>query len=127
MKREIEILGAEELIKAIKRNPAKAREEVGKFIQRGIRLYRTVINRNPWKVGASGGGAPVATGNLLQWNKTETTPWYGKIYVNDDRVPYAEHVHKKRPWLDYAVKTKEQKIKDLQEKMLKNIVEDLAR
>ena len=58
------IKGLKEFEEAIRRNPKVALSEGRNFLVRGIAVYNKLILRNPWRVGGSGGGAPVDTGNL---------------------------------------------------------------
>lgn len=119
-----ELKGADEFREAIRRNPAKILELVGRFITRGLAEYKRVLIRNPWRVGMSGGGAPVQTGNLRDTHITEVSPFAGRIYPT---APYAESVHKRRPWLDYAKDTAQPNIEKLEGELLQDIVADLAK
>lgn len=142
--------GFKELKAAVQRNPQKAKSEIAEFISRGITAYNRIILRSPWRVGQSGGGAPVDTRNLLDQHQRETHPTEGRIFVNTSKVKYAEAVHegsgpytiknaygrgisvrhpglKARPWLDYAQRKARGDIEKLQDTMLNNIVSDLAR
>ena len=126
--------GLQELKAAIARNPRKTVEEAGKFIVRGLAVYRGYIMSNPWTKGRSGGGAPVDTGNLRDTHQTEIDTWKGRIFPT---APYAAYVHgiegyprkrsyPLRPWLDHAKDKGESKIEQLQQDMLDAIIRDLA-
>lgn len=119
-----ELKGADEFKEAIRRNPRKILDLVGRFITRGLAEYKKIIIRNPWRVGMSGGGAPVQTGNLRDTHITEVSPFQGSIRPS---APYKEAVHKKRPWLDYAKETASPNVEKLEQELLQDIVADLAK
>ncbi len=125
----MEIVGLEELQRAVKRNPQLVVSEVGKFLVRGIAVYNRKIIREPWRVGSNGGGAPTGTGNLRDTHQKSIQKWEASITAT---APYAQFVHdgtykmKARPWLDYAKQTSENEIQKLEEELLTNIVKDLA-
>lgn len=122
--------GIDELKTAIRRNPQMVKEETAKFIARGLAEYRRIISRSPWRIGGSGGGAPVGTGNLRDTHAQEQRPFEGKIYP---RANYAGYVHEgtgrmqARPWLDYAKKSGNRKIRQLEKDLLATITKDLAK
>jgi len=120
---EIKIEGITELQSAIRRNPQKVLSEIKKFIQRGIAEYKSGIINNPWKVGMTGGGSPVLTGNLRDTHLTQFTALQGRIYPSAD---YAKYVHKGRPWMDYVFKDRMPNIEKLEDELLKNVITDLA-
>lgn len=119
-----ELKGADEFREAIRRNPQKILDLVGRFITRGLSEYKRILIRSPWKIGMSGGGAPVDTGNLRDTHITEVSAWQGSIRPS---APYSEAVHKKRPWLDYAKETASPNIDKLEAELLQDIVADLAK
>ena len=104
------IKGLDEFERAIRRNPQYVKERGGLFITRGLAEYRRIILREPWKRGASGGGAPVATGNLRGYAPAaseglrgphlpdglirEVRAWRGRVTCKRN--------YQLRPWLDYA-------------------------
>jgi len=108
---------------AIRRNPQVTLTEVGKFIARGIAVYNRGIIHSPWRVGMTGGGAPVATGNLRDTHGKTVSQWSASIYP---RANYAEAVHKSRPWLDHVFTTNQQEIEKLEQDLLDKITADLA-
>lgn len=121
---EYEIEGLEELKEAIKRNPDFVKKEISKFLVRGSAEYiRTLLN-NPWKVGMSGGGVPVATGNLRDTHTKTVFPY--EVLIRPT-APYASSVHEKRPWLDYAYNENMGKLEKLEDDMMENIVNNLAK
>jgi hypothetical protein len=112
------------LEQAIKRNPQTTLTEVGKFLVRGIAVYNRGIIRSPWRVGMTGGGSPVATGNLRDTHGKTVSQWSASIYPKAD---YAKYVHKNRPWLDYVFNTTKQEIEKLEQDLLDTITNDLAK
>lgn len=122
---EIELLGAKEFQRALERSPKKVLEEIKKFTQRGIAEYKRGIMNNPWKVGMSGGGSPVDTGNLRDTHLTDFSTFTGRIYPTASKYMYA--VHKGRPWLDFVFNDKALDIEKLEDKMLEEIVMDLVK
>jgi hypothetical protein len=126
--------GFNELRAAVKRNPARVREEVGKYFVRGLAVYTGIINNNPWKTGMTGGGAPTDTGNLRDTHQKEIQAWQASIYPT---APYASYVHgidglprqrkyPLRPWLDYAQEKGDKDLQRLEGEMLDAITNDLA-
>lgn len=130
----IQYVGFKELEKAIKRNPRTVLDQTRSFLQRSMALYRSGIQNNPWRVGESGGGAPVDTRNLLQSHAVVYENFKASIGPSrNNQVSYAPFVHEgtkrmtARPWLDYAQQNNEQGVQRLYQELLKNIVIDLAR
>lgn len=130
----IEFRGLHELQAAVRRNPHRVLSEVGKFLVRGMAAYNRVILRNPWRRGSSGGGVPVATGNLRDTHRREFEPWSARIYPT---APYAPYVHglkgfarrrtyALRPWLDFAKEQSDKEIRELEMQMVEAIIRDLA-
>lgn len=128
--------GFTELQRAIKRNPQKVRDETGKFLVRAMAAYNQGILRSPWRMGnRTGGGAPVATGNLRDTHQREIRPFEARIYPT---APYAAYVHgvggKKvnsrgvmlRPWLNYVFKTKDSEVQRHADAFLQAVTRDLA-
>ena len=110
---EFTIEGLQEFEAAVKRNPEFVVKRGNTFLVRSLAEYRKRIVRSPWKFGAPGGGAPVATGNLRDTHQTEVSNLQGRIYPT---APYAKYVHgiegfprkrayQLRPWLDFAAST----------------------
>jgi hypothetical protein len=138
MEFNIDINGIRELEAAIARNPARTHTEIGKFLVRGIAVYNKLILRDPWTVQASGGGAPVDTGNLRDTHIKNIGEMKATIGPNEDAAPYAKYVHglegyprkrsyRLRPWLDYAYEKGEKEVRELQDILMDNIVSDLAK
>jgi len=126
---EVKIVGLEEFKKALQRNPQRVASEVKAFLTRAIAAYNRGIIRSPWRVGGSGGGVPVLTGNLRDTHRNEISAWQARIYPT---APYAQFVHegtsrmRARPWLDYVQQQKDSEVQNLEKQMLENIVSDLA-
>ena len=127
---KIDSKGLEE---AIRRSPRKVKEEVGKFLVRGLAEYRRHIAGSPWRVGSRGGGSPVAAehgGHLRDTYWSDIRPFEGVIRPT---AGYAGFVHEgtryseSRPWLLWAKERGESRIKQLQGELLRTIIEDLAR
>lgn len=127
--------GFEELQRAIARNPERVVMETSKFLARGLAVYRRIIFNNPWKLGDSGGGAPVDTGNLRQTHAQEIGTWEARIYPTAKYAPYIHGIegwartrsYQLRPWLDYARKEGDPQIHTLEVALLDNVVANLAR
>ena len=130
---EIKLLGMKEFELALARNPLLIKTELKLFIQRALAKYTEGILRNPWAVGATGGGSPVLTGNLRDTHVTEIGNFEGRIYPNTNKAPYALFVHegtgkmKARPWLDYVKKSKNSEILELEKQMMDKLIKDLSR
>src|SRR5437868_6512374 len=84
------IEGLDEFERAIRKNPQYVKERGNLFITRGLAEYRRVIMRSPWRKGESGGGAPVATGNLRDTHQQQVSNLEGRIYPT---ASYAKYVH----------------------------------
>jgi hypothetical protein len=130
---EITIIGLKELNQAIKRNPQVVLEKSKQLITRAMAEVLRITDNNPWRVGMSGGGTPVAIingGNLRQNKKVLKTALEGRIKYE---AGYASYVHdgtsrmKARPWLDYAKQQSDGKIQELSRAFLKEISQDLAK
>lgn len=120
---------------AISRNPQVVIDETGKFLKRGIAAHMRTINRNPWRIGGSGGGAPRDTGSLRE---SHTPPiykrWQAEIRPNrTGTAPYYIYVHEgtrkmeARPWLQYAIDQNRSEIDRLQRELLDNVTKDIAK
>ena len=135
---EYEIKGLKELADAVRRNPANVIRETGKFLVRGLAVYRRIIFNNPWRMGMSGGGSPVAQspqgGHLRQTHVQEIGPWEGRIRPTATYTPYVHGIegwprkrtYQLRPWLDYAKEHGEEDVKKLEVELLNNIAAGLA-
>lgn len=140
---DLEIIGLRELQAAIARNPKMVLDEGRSFLTRGMAKYKSGIINNPWRIGGTGGGAPVAndpryqrkyqrsrSGNLRDTHETQITSLQAIIRPT---ASYAKFVHfgtkymEARPWLDYVKKTQDGAIRGLYEAMLQRIVADLAK
>jgi hypothetical protein len=132
----VEIIGLKELQRAVNRNPKKVLNETDKFLTKGMAAYKRGIIRSPWRIGASGGGAPKKTGNLRDTHHTDTISKLKRSI--GPTAKYAKYVHgipgiarkrsyQLRPWLDHTKKTKAGEIQKLYGLLLKNITSDLAK
>jgi hypothetical protein len=119
-----EITGLKEVLDAFARNPKTVERETKNFFSRAIATYKKGIWNNPWRIGMSGGGVPVDTGNLRDTHRTELRRWEAVIYPTAD---YKKAVHSTRPWLDYVMATKEKEVMQLADNLLKEITKDLAK
>ena len=120
---------------AIQRNPKTVLSETGKFFTRGIREYNKYIIRSPWRMGGSGGGAPVATGHLRDTHARDIRPWDARIYPTAKYAPYVHGIegyprkrkYQLRPWLDYARNSAQSAVEALSNDLLYNVTKDLAK
>ena len=132
---EIDTSDIKNIRKAIDENPKRVLTETKKFLQRGVAAYLRTINGTPWRMGMSGGGAPVKTGQLKE---SHLPPIYGDFEAriranNTGQAKYAPYVHgidgfprkrtyQLRPWLDYAKRTNEDEIDRLSYELVGNII-----
>ena len=125
----VTITGIKGFERAVKRNPAETANELKKFFVRSKALYTKTILNNPWRVGASGGGAPVDLGAMRDSHQSGTKILPFSLSFGPDKkvAPYSKYVHAKRPWLNYAFDKNYIKVNSLARDMLKNIVKDLSR
>lgn len=128
--------GFKELRQAVISHPEHTKQEIANFLARGLAAMRKTIMNNPWKMGMSGGGSPVAAvngGNLRDTHKQDISPWQASIGPS---ASYASYVHgiegwprkgkyQLRPWLDYAVKVNETRMQELEKDLLNNVVAGL--
>jgi hypothetical protein len=121
---KFEIEGLDELKEAIARNPEIVKREIGNFLKRGMEVYTRIMLNKPWRVGETGGGVPVATGNLRDTHQLTYLPY--EAYIQPT-APYAGPIHSKRPWLDYAFNQGQQKVEELENNLMEKIAEDLAK
>jgi len=134
----IKINGLREFEKALRRNPLKTKDEIGKLLVRSISELNRVIIRKPWKIGQGGGGSPVATGNLRDTHQRRIRPLEARIFPTAKYAPFVHGEGKGgkmfnkrglqlRPWLDHAIEKTKGPINKLSIKMLNNIVKDLTK
>lgn len=115
---------------AIARNPQKVRQETKDFLVRGLAVMRQGIGREPWRLGSAGGGAPVASGTLMRTHQQEVGDFEARIYPTAKYAPYVHQGTKflmSRPWLDYVAEKGAPAVNELAEKLIDNVVKDLAR
>lgn len=137
---KFEIKGIEDFKKAIESNPEVVVYELKNFFQRAISVYQDIVWKNPWRMGGSGGGSPVALvegGTLRNSHKPDFKDWSARLYQDDDIAPYGKYVHgiegfprkrtyQLRPWLDYAFKKGDEGVREKEKILLTNIVKKLA-
>jgi hypothetical protein len=116
-----------DLERAIKRNPQVVANETKDFLTRAGARLQSKAGNNPWRVGSSGGGVPVATGNLLRTHELRFKPFSLRFGVMSNKAPYASAVHKKRPWLVWVKKQSEKDINEDSKRLLRNITDDLGK
>ena len=125
-------IDSEKLTRAIQKFPQEVKDATDIFLVRASSLYKSSIVQSPWRLSSAGGGAPKATGNLKKAHDYKIEPFKLVIIVNERKSPYARFVHdgtykmQERPWLDYAVKTQENKINAEAKKLLQTITDKLG-
>lgn len=139
----IEIKGFDEFKKAINRNPRKVLDETRIFLVRGLAKYKSCILNSPWRIGGTGGGAPVSndpryprkyqrgkSGNLRDSHVTEISTLQGSIGPKAEYAKYVAYGTKymeSRPWLEYVKQNQDGAIQILYRQLLDNVVKDLAK
>ena len=126
--------GEKALREAFRRNPEYVKRRGLQMMTRLKAVYQQNIIRNPWRVGGSGGGAPVNTRNLVNSHQYTVEPTRMKIEVRPNVAnAYGSYVHdgtrkmEARPWLDYA-HNKEEREREKQIGMfLEDIIKDLSK
>jgi hypothetical protein len=124
MSLEWRLEGFKEFEAAVRRNPQYVIQRGNQFITRALAEYRRVIWRNPWRVGMSGGGAPVLTGHLRDTHNQHVAMLMGRIYPT---ASYAGYVHHKRPWLAYAFENADGAVRQHEQDLAGDILAELAR
>lgn len=135
---KFEIRGIKEFEKAIARNPTVVVNELKDFFVRGIAVYKSIIWNNPWRMGMSGGGSPVARvggGTLRNSHEPKYEKFSARIFPTADYKSYVHGIegmsrkrtYQLRPWLDYAFNKGESGVRIKEKDMLKNIVKQLAK
>ena len=124
---------------AIQNNPRTIRNGALTFMRDSINSYWRVINNTPkWRVGASGGGVPVASGNLRKAHQKEITPFESKIWVDTNKTQagkwnYAELVAggtRKMParnWIKFAKDSMQRNVEIYKQKFLKDVLDNLSK
>lgn len=117
---------------AFKKSPKLISRELNNYIIRSLAEYKRIAVGSPWKIGQSGGGIPVDTGNLKERHRTTINKFVGKFGVPANSVPYAYAVYfgekgrQGRPWLAYAQSQAEPTVKKLYDKMGDNIIKNIV-
>jgi len=114
------------LKRAIHRHPTIVAQETKNFLYRANTRLESKAGSSPWRVGGSGGGVPVATGNLLRSHKSKFEPFKLTYYQDNKKASYGKYIHPKRPWLEWTAKQSEKDINRDAERLLKNIVDSLG-
>lgn len=117
---------------AFKQAPETVRAEARKFIIRAMSTLRSIVWNDPWRVGNTGGGVPVLTGNLRASHRTELDDFTGVMFPDQTVAPYARAVHEghgnveARPWLDYAERTGQKEVNEQAAQMVQDIAAAIA-
>lgn len=127
-------IGVRQLKSAFNRNPNLVKSEARKSMQRAMAHYKRGIIRSPWTLQSSGGGAPVASGNLRDTHQTRVRPFKSEIAPDiHGSARYAEYIirgtrrMKARPYLAYVKRQQAPKVEAEFRGMLKIITKDLSR
>lgn len=130
---DVRLEGEKALRRAIRRHPQEVKRQGRKLFSKLKTAYQRTIVRNPWQVGGTGGGVPVATGNLRDSHQYDVGTTRLKIHVRDAVAEsYGINVHEgtskmeERPWLDYAHEKQESTRKREIGKFMDKIVNNLA-
>lgn len=115
------------LKRAIQRNPREVAKETKLFLYRASNELERKAGQSPWRLGNSGGGVPVLTGNLLRSHKSKIEPFKLTYYQDERKADYGKYLHPKRPWMNWIEKQSRDKINNHAEELLKNVVEDLGK
>jgi hypothetical protein len=135
---KFEITGVKEFETALARNPTVVVNELKDFFVRGIAIYKSIIWNNPWRMGMTGGGVPVALvngGTLRASHQTKYEKFSARIFPTASYKSYVHGIdgmarkrtYQLRPWLDYAYNKGEAGVRVKEKEMLKNIVKQLAK
>lgn len=124
---------ASQLIRAFRSAPQEVANEGKIFLTRGLSEYKRVaVQSSPWRVGQTGGGIPVASGNLKEQHRTVISGLEGRFGVGQSRVKYAGYVHEgtskmeARPWLEYARIKADGSVKKHYQVFMDNILKHIA-
>lgn len=122
-----------QLKRAFASSPQTVIKEGKIFLTRGLSEYKRVaLQTSPWRVGQSGGGIPVSTGNLREQHRTVISNLEGRFGVGQTRVKYAKYVHdgtnrmKARPWLEFARTKADGAVKKHYKVFMDNILKHIA-
>lgn len=125
-----------QLTKAWESSPREVKREGQIFLISGLAEYKKIAVQPPlWKIGQSGGGIPVASGNLRELHTTQIkglSGSFGLTKSNLKQVKYAGCVHggtykmEARPWLDFAKQKGDRAVKQHYRVFMNNILEYIA-
>ena len=125
-------IDSEKLTRAIQKFPQEVKDATDIFLVRASSFYKSSIVQSPWRLSSAGGGSPLDSGNLKKSHEYKIEPFKLVISVNERKSPYASFVHdgtykmQERPWLDYAVKTQENKINSEAKELLQRVTDELG-
>lgn len=124
---------AKQLRKAFRSSPQEVIKEGKIFLLRGLSEYKRIaVQTAPWRVGKSGGGVPISTGNLREMHRTEIKGLEGRFGVPRRATKYAGFVHggtrrmEKRPWLDFARQRADKAVERHYNTFMDNILAHIA-
>lgn len=146
----IQTFGFKELQRAVRQNPETVAVETKKYLVRGIAKYKKGIVSRPWRIGGTGGGAPVSndpryprsfqrqkSGTLRDTHKTQFQKYSASIGPdpNGQARAYYRYVHdgtprgqmEARPWLNYVYDQNQTRLRSLEHELLRNIMLMLAK
>jgi hypothetical protein len=121
------------LEQAIKKSPQVVAQETKDFLYRGQAQLMRGITHDRWRIGASGGGVPVLSGNLKKSHQIDMQPFSLRIWVDENKANYAGYVHRgtrymdSRPWLRYAEDKARPQINADAKRLLDNVVTQLGK
>ena len=131
-----------QLQKAVNKAPKEVHLAGKTYIRDGVKTWEKNAKRKPWRVGMSGGGIPVRTGELKKANESvfNLNKLEGRFKVNENRqapreyksksiktvMDYAVRVHKKRPWMDWTEKKSERELEKLESEFANEILKIIA-
>jgi len=129
----------EDLQKAFEKSPKEVITLGRQYIADGIAEWQSKSGSFPWKVGMTGGGIPIRTGDLFEAHtKTiDFNKFEGKFFVDPNKrarseygvdkvVDYATKVSEKRPWLDWTAEESSEKITKMHGKLADDIINIIA-
>jgi hypothetical protein len=121
------------LKRAIQKHPNVVAKATKDFLYRAGTRLESQAGKSPWRVGGSGGGVPVDTGNLLKAHQVKREPFRLTYGVEGNKAPYAWFVHQgtrnmdKRPWLEWTAKKAEKDIQEDGKRLLKEVTDALGK
>jgi hypothetical protein len=126
----LQLDGLDSFKKAILASPEFTKEAVGRFLTQSKAALNRILIRNPWKVGDDGGGVPVASRHMIETMIREVHAWDLLI---QPIASYTRYVHEgtrkmgARPFLDYAMEQTDREITQLENNLIDDITNSLAK